>query len=386
MRLKLFFKKFIFILLTLTISLFFIVLYKEVQGLYKKAEEEVFDSPAFNRHLTRTLNRLTGMETPVNDEDIVVIGPGNIMSLDTNDNSTSDYTCGSSGYTCASTCIGNCGTHDSSCGSETFDSDCGSSGTSDSSCNSDGGGSSGPSPEEEEAQDAIEEAEEAQDNAEAEMEEALESGDAETIAEAAETAAEAEESLAEAKQNAEDATEQAEQNAQQEQETQEETNQDTNANNTPETGDPVKIATGVFTTGETDLSYTFGNMTVKIVRTYQSNRLSSHSFGPGWIFNYDTRVIMGVKPNAEAEYQFIQAKYEETENMSQELLNSYHTSLNKLETALQDAWEAQTAAATFLQKAQEAVDKANLTDNASLKQQAGDLLSAATDLKAREQL
>ena len=68
-----------------------------------------------------------------------------------------------------------------------------------------------------------------------------------------------------------------------------------------DTGDPVRTATGEFTLKELDASFAYINNKITIERGYLTNRNSSHSFGVGWVFNYDTRLIHGIKPKAQYE-------------------------------------------------------------------------------------
>lgn len=75
-------------------------------------------------------------------------------------------------------------------------------------------------------------------------------------------------------------------------------NTGTQQKNAKTCGDPVRISTGEFVTSNTDLSFSYINSMVLISRFYQSNSTASHSFGPAWSFNYDTRIVLGVKPGA----------------------------------------------------------------------------------------
>ena len=75
-------------------------------------------------------------------------------------------------------------------------------------------------------------------------------------------------------------------------------------------GDPVRIATGSFTVSETDISFRCGNIAVEITRIYQSDRARAHFFGQGWFFNYQSRIIRGVKPNAEMIVEEMEELYE----------------------------------------------------------------------------
>ncbi|HUV07192.1 MAG TPA: DUF6531 domain-containing protein, partial [Spirochaetia bacterium] len=82
-------------------------------------------------------------------------------------------------------------------------------------------------------------------------------------------------------------------------ENEEKSAQDSQKSNDKITGDPVRIASGLLTTRETDLCFSFGGLQVEITRIYQSDWDRAHGFGSGWTFNYETRIIRGVKLNAE---------------------------------------------------------------------------------------
>ena len=69
--------------------------------------------------------------------------------------------------------------------------------------------------------------------------------------------------------------------------------------NAVSSGDPVRVSIGDFRSTETDTSLPYVNNTIKLTRTFLSSNKSSHSFGTGWIFNYDTKVIKGVNPDAD---------------------------------------------------------------------------------------
>ncbi|HUZ18431.1 MAG TPA: DUF6531 domain-containing protein, partial [Spirochaetia bacterium] len=66
----------------------------------------------------------------------------------------------------------------------------------------------------------------------------------------------------------------------------------------PTAGDPVRLATGALSFAETDVSYRFHGSEICVRRTYLSDRAGWSSFGPGWSFTYDTRVIRGGAPAA----------------------------------------------------------------------------------------
>ncbi|HKJ64471.1 MAG TPA: DUF6531 domain-containing protein, partial [Desulfopila sp.] len=95
-------------------------------------------------------------------------------------------------------------------------------------------------------------------------------------------------------------------------------------------GDPVLLASGVEDYKKTDLSYEVVNSLVKIQRRYRSNRNEEvSSFGKGWFFNYDSKVIAGRKP-------FIKERQELTQQLSAEAADL----AAKAEAALDDVFSA----------------------------------------------
>ena len=60
-------------------------------------------------------------------------------------------------------------------------------------------------------------------------------------------------------------------------------------------GDPVRISVGDFITKETDISLQYINSLIELERSYLSTNETNHSLGTSWIFNYDTRIVRGVK-------------------------------------------------------------------------------------------
>lgn len=61
-------------------------------------------------------------------------------------------------------------------------------------------------------------------------------------------------------------------------------------------GDPNILATGTLAHSEVDMSFSYEGLTAKAERTYRSGRRQWSSFGPGWSFRYDSRIIFGTNP------------------------------------------------------------------------------------------
>lgn len=70
----------------------------------------------------------------------------------------------------------------------------------------------------------------------------------------------------------------------------------------PPVGDPVRIATGEFMLDVSDLVIK-NDIPFDIKRSYLSNSSGIHSFGKGWVYNFDTRLIHGVNYKADELYE-----------------------------------------------------------------------------------
>ncbi len=104
----------------------------------------------------------------------------------------------------------------------------------------------------------------------------------------------------------------------------------TNEKHSTEGGDPVRLALGDFTTKYIDASYQYLKDKIEILRTYVSNNNSDHSFGRGWFFNYDTRIIHGVKPNSVEIADQAEIEANEAVIIYEETLIKYNKSMNDL--------------------------------------------------------
>jgi YD repeat-containing protein len=93
-------------------------------------------------------------------------------------------------------------------------------------------------------------------------------------------------------------------------------------------GDPVQLGTGAFSFAETDLQYSFASSYILVQRHYSSAVGCSHSFGPGWACNLDTRIIRGSDYRAQEEADLIKQKLDFTKEQ-------YSASVGKREAGLQ---------------------------------------------------
>ena len=76
----------------------------------------------------------------------------------------------------------------------------------------------------------------------------------------------------------------------------EESKEEQEAANAALEGDPVRLATGEFLWDSVDISFPYLSEAINITRTYRSGNRSGRSFGMGWTFNFDSRIVRGVKP------------------------------------------------------------------------------------------
>jgi RHS repeat-associated protein len=75
-------------------------------------------------------------------------------------------------------------------------------------------------------------------------------------------------------------------------------------------GDPVRMSRGEFVHTETDASWAHGEIQVSVDRQYRSRVTTAGSFGLGWAFTYDTRIIRGRTPGIEAKVTTLAAAVE----------------------------------------------------------------------------
>ncbi len=77
--------------------------------------------------------------------------------------------------------------------------------------------------------------------------------------------------------------------------------------NPPRAGDPVNVANGRFEISETDLELNTGLNSYAISRSMTGDAVTSGNLGALWYSSLDSRVILGVKPNAETERDTVYA-------------------------------------------------------------------------------
>lgn len=147
-------------------------------------------------------------------------------------------------------------------------------------------------------------------------------------------------------------------------------------------GDPVRLTSGSFYLAETDLRYGYDGLSVSIRRNYESERSSSHSFGRGWVFSYDTRIVRGSERNGETLAVQARTRYLETQAAYIAALTSHAARLAALETVIAEALTAQERASEAVATATTALQKANAAGG-GIVAQAQELLSDASAAKAR---
>ena len=146
--------------------------------------------------------------------------------------------------------------------------------------------------------------------------------------------------------------------------------------------DPVRLAIGTFIFNETDIDIKYIEKSISIARRYASDVFSVHSMGKGWAFNYDTRIVMGLKPNAVEIADNIEALTDEAWNKYNNALNLYNNAVSLTNNALNKANTFISKADSAVSKAQDAVSKANISGNSSLIANADNILNEANALKA----
>ncbi|MEJ6950983.1 RHS repeat-associated core domain-containing protein [Natronospora cellulosivora (SeqCode)] len=118
-------------------------------------------------------------------------------------------------------------------------------------------------------------------------------------------------------------------------------------------GDPVQYTTGNYVSRSIDLSLNNSIIDIEIIRNYSNANQRSFSFGQGWNFNYDTRIIMGISRNYEErkeEFTRIADEISDLYNMAKEvdentnydldidfIEQSYEEALNSANNAMKEA-------------------------------------------------
>ncbi|MGE5604463.1 MAG: RHS repeat-associated core domain-containing protein [Bacteroidota bacterium] len=327
------------------------------------------NSPIFNKHLRQNLDYLAGKKVINNILDIITINGKKItgLILAGECDSTCSASSGETSCSVTSGCSPTSGCNPTSCPVTS----CGSS----TSC----GSTSSPPPDP--AEGPVDDSEEAVEDSQEANNEAQDRENQENVENADEIAEQSERDKETAKNKTGDAGGVADDTGKKEEGSKDETNTEDKQDNTSKTGDdPVKIATGEFTTGETDLSYSYGTLTINVQRNYLSSRLGSHSFGPCWNFNYDTRIIMGVKPGATTELMELQRLANETRTLYQNALQAYNNALVKINSTHNKAIAAQQVAAQTVDTAQNAYNIAS-SCGSPLTAHAQQLLEQAQALK-----
>ncbi|MGA1840762.1 MAG: RHS repeat-associated core domain-containing protein [bacterium] len=121
-----------------------------------------------------------------------------------------------------------------------------------------------------------------------------------------------------------------------------------NVNNGTPCGDPIRLATGDYVFNKEDLSYEYINNKINIKGSYQTQVMNSHSFGVGWSFNYDTRVIRGINHSAQVLYNATLQKAENVNSIYNNALSEYNSKLNSAQTIIDNAMATkQTIEATI---------------------------------------
>ena len=237
-----------------------------------------------------------------------------------------------------------------------------------------------------EAQQAVAAAEAALEGALHDLQEAVETGaSGQEIARAQEAAADAAHELEAAQEARNQAVARAQEAAESQTQAQGTEADIALADGTPTAGDPVRLATGNFFLAVEDLSYRFARMTIQVSRSYQSNRQGSRSFGPGWSFNYDTRIVRGVKPDAAAQAAALWSDAAQAEQSYQRLHAEYLRSMQVFSTAIPQTAEAVRAVSAAVGAAQTALQKAQGVNNSSLISRANAALAGAQAAYAQAQ-
>ncbi|MCG8513979.1 MAG: DUF5675 family protein [Halanaerobiales bacterium] len=147
-------------------------------------------------------------------------------------------------------------------------------------------------------------------------------------------------------------------------------------------GDPVRYTSGELVSTSMDLAINSLNPQLKIIRNYNHKNQSSFSFGQGWHFNYDTRIIMGVRPDYRAVHLALQEAVKEVNEIYQQALLDYQAALAAAEQSIELAGNSviqSNNAVEFAIKAKTSAEKA-LSSAQTAKSAAGEADLFITDV------
>ncbi|HLV09813.1 MAG TPA: DUF6531 domain-containing protein, partial [Halanaerobiales bacterium] len=125
--------------------------------------------------------------------------------------------------------------------------------------------------------------------------------------------------------------------------------------------DPVKYTTGEYVSKSTDLIIDNISPELRIIRNYSNFEKESFSFGQGWNFNYDTRIIVGVKPDYEEYYDDMNQLFSEIEAIYDQANENYQKALEYAKEGIllaEQAVEEAEMALQYARAAKEAAQKA----------------------------
>ena len=114
-------------------------------------------------------------------------------------------------------------------------------------------------------------------------------------------------------------------------------------NESGEAGDPVKYTTGEYVSTSTDLQIDNVDPAISIIRNYKNFNESSFSFGKGWNFNYDTRIIVGIRSDYNNFYESLKLLLSDIELIFTEACSDY-------EAAMEAALKSKRLAEIYLSK------------------------------------
>ena len=120
-------------------------------------------------------------------------------------------------------------------------------------------------------------------------------------------------------------------------EAQESNDQLTLTDNSSAGGDPVLFATGDFVTSSTDAAFSMAGTPVEVTRSFNASKPSAGAFGPGWLFNYDSRIIRGIKPRAATHLASVREKRSSIQDEYDKAKKLYDDSLTDINAVISRA-------------------------------------------------
>ena len=136
--------------------------------------------------------------------------------------------------------------------------------------------------------------------------------------------------------------------------------------NSEKTGDPVRYTTGEYVSKSTDIKINNIGPELKVVRNYANFNNKGFSFARGWSFNYDTRLITGIKADYIEQSNILQNYAEEINDLYNNALINYEDAINEADESIRLAGLGLDAVNKAISYAENAKNRASLAEENAL--------------------